>query len=165
MLGRMLCGAAAGSAAAIPMTAYWEYMHPRLPGEPPRPLPPREIVEALAVKTGVSRQLSERDVQNLTLCAHFGYAAAIGALFGAMMPRRRVDRVGAGVLFGVGVWTASYLGWLPATGLRQHPRHDPSARTGLMIGGHLLWGLATGTLMALGRSRPVRASTMDRARV
>jgi uncharacterized membrane protein YagU involved in acid resistance len=118
----------------------------------------------LAVKTGVSRQLSEREVQNLTLCAHFCYAAATGAFFGAMAPRQPVARVGAGVLFGLGVWIGSYLGWLPATGLRQHPRHDPTARTGLMIGGHLVWGLAAGTLMALGRSRPARASTMDRAR-
>ena len=55
MWSRMLAGAAAGTAAAVPMTAYWEYMHQRLDGEPPRPLPPREIVEALAVKAGVSR--------------------------------------------------------------------------------------------------------------
>jgi hypothetical protein len=146
------------------MTAYWEYMHARLPGEPPRPLPPREIVEAAAVKIGVSRQLSERDVQNLTLCAHFGYAAATGALFGAFAPRQPIARVGAGVLFGLGVWMGSYLGWLPAAGLRHHPRYDPTARTGLMIGGHLFWGLATGTLMALGRSRPAPASTRGRAR-
>jgi uncharacterized membrane protein YagU involved in acid resistance len=163
MVGRMLMGAAAGTAAAIPMTAYWEYLHARLPGEPPRPLPPREIVEAIAVKAGISRHLSEVDVQNLALAAHFGYAAATGALFGAVAPRRPSVRVGAGVLFGLGVWTASYLGWLPAAGVHQHPRHDPPARTGLMIGGHLVWGAALGLVMALGRSRRVRASTRGRA--
>jgi len=165
MVGRIVAGAAAGTAAAIPMTAYWEYLHARLPGEPPRPLPPREIVEVAAVKAGVSRQLSERDVQNLTLCAHFCYASATGALFGALAPRRPAATIGAGVLFGLGVWIGSYLGWLPATGLRHHPRHDQPARTGLMIGGHLVWGTTLGLLMALGRSRLAPASTRDRARV
>src|SRR5919108_3799941 len=99
MVNRLLIGAAAGTAAAVPMTAYWEYMHAHLPGEPPRPLPPREIVEALAVKAGVSRQLSERDVQNLALAAHFGYAALTGALFGAIAPRHKGGAIAAGVLF------------------------------------------------------------------
>src|SRR5688572_2243154 len=112
MIGRMLVGAAAGTAAAVPMTIYWEYMHARLPGEPPRPLPPREIVEAIAVKAGVSRQLSERDVQNLSLAAHFGYGAVTGGLFGLMTPRGTVASVGAGMLFELCMWNASYLGWL-----------------------------------------------------
>jgi uncharacterized membrane protein YagU involved in acid resistance len=162
MLNRLLIGAAAGTAAAVPMTAYWEYMHTHLPGEPPRPLPPREIVEALAVKAGVSRQLSERDVQNLALAAHFGYAALTGALFGLMAPRRGVAGIGAGMLFGLGVWTASYLGWLPAAGVRQPVKYDPPARTGLMIGGHLVWGAVMG-LMA-GTPRRPRISTPDPAR-
>ena len=149
MVGRVLAGAAAGTAAAVPMTAYWEFMHTRLPGEPPRPLPPREIVEALAVKAGVSRQLSERDVENLALAAHFGYAALTGALFGAIAPRHKGRAVAGGVLFGLGVWAGSYLGWLPATGVRQSPRYDPPARTSLMIGGHVVWGLCTGALLAL----------------
>lgn len=165
MIGRMLMGAAAGTVATVPMTAYWEFMHQRLAGEPPRPLPPREIVEAAAVKAGVSRQLSERDVQNLTLAAHFGYGAATGAVFGALAPKARAIRIGAGALFGLFVWSASYLGWLPATGLRQPVRYDPAARTGMMIGGHLIWGTAIGVLMALEKSRRAPASMPDRARV
>ena len=149
MLKRMLAGAAAGTLGAVPMTAYWEYLHPRLPGEPPRPLPPREVVEAIAVKAGVSRQLSEVDVQNATLAAHFGYAAATGTLFGLMAPAGAARGVGAGMLFGMAVWTGSYLGWLPATGLRHSPKYDQPARTGLMIGGHLLWGAAMGLLAGL----------------
>lgn len=164
MIHRILFGAAAGTAAAIPMTAYWEYMHARLPGEPPRPLPPREVLEALAVKAGVNRQLSERDMQNLTLAAHFGYAAVTGALFGLILPRRRVAALGAGMLFGLGVWSASYLGWLPATGVRHHPRYDPPARTGLMIGGHLVWGATVGLISALGTRRRAKASMPDPAR-
>jgi uncharacterized membrane protein YagU involved in acid resistance len=159
----MLMGAAAGTAAAIPMTAYWEYMHARLPGEPPRPLPPREIVEAMAVRSGVSRELSERDVQNLALCAHFCYAAATGALFGLLTPRGPARTVATGALFGLGVWTASYLGWLPASGLRQPIKYDPVARTGLMVGGHVVWGLTLGLITALGTGRQARVSMTDPA--
>ena len=159
MLGRMMVGAAAGTAATIPMTAFWEYMHSRLPGEPPRPLPPREIVEAIAVKTGMSRELSERDVQNLALAGHFCYGAATGALFGLMSPRGPAGTVAAGALFGLGVWAASYLGWLPAAGLRQPVTYDPSDRTRLMVGGHVVWGVALGLMAALGTRRRARAST------
>jgi uncharacterized membrane protein YagU involved in acid resistance len=161
MLNRLLMGAAAGTIAAVPMTAYWEYMHSRLPGEPPRPLPPREIVEALAVKAGISRQLSERDVQNLTLGAHFGYAALTGALYGVMAPRRGLPAIGAGVAFGLCVWAVSYLGWLPAAGVRQPVRYDPRARTTLMMGGHMVWGAVLG-LMA-GTAPRTRTSTVGPA--
>jgi hypothetical protein len=158
MLGRILVGAAAGTAATIPMTAYWEYMHTRLPGEPPRPLPPREIVEAMAVRAGVSRELSERDMQNLALAAHVGYGALTGALFGLMPSFDPAKSAAAGALFGLGVWTASYLGWLPASGLRQPVKYDPVARTGLLIGGHVVWGAALGLMAALGTGRRPRAS-------
>ena len=158
MLGRMLMGAAAGTAATIPMTAYWEYMHTRLPGEPPRPLPPREIVEAMAVKAGVSRELSERDIQNLALAAHVGYGALTGALFALTPSLDPAKSAAAGALFGLGVWTASYLGWLPASGLRQPIKYDPVARTGLLIGGHLVWGVALGLMAALGTGRRATAS-------
>jgi len=63
----VLAGAAAGVAATVPMTMVMETLHERLQGEVPRPLPPREIAEGLAVKFGVHRDLSERDMQNLTL--------------------------------------------------------------------------------------------------
>jgi uncharacterized membrane protein YagU involved in acid resistance len=158
MLGRMMAGAAAGTAAAIPMTAYWEYMHTRVAGEPPRPLPPREIVEAIAVKTGMSRELTETDVQNLALAGHFCYAAATGSLFGLIAPRTPAAGAAAGALFGVGVWAASYLGWLPAAGVRQPVTYDLPARTKLMIGGHILWGVALGVMASLGRGRQARAS-------
>jgi uncharacterized membrane protein YagU involved in acid resistance len=128
------------------MTLVMEAMHERLPGEPPRPLPPREVAEALAVKAGTHADMSERDFQNLTLMVHFGYGALTGAIFGAVAPRHRSRSVAAGMLFGLGVWTASYLGWLPAFGVRHSPRYDPPTRTRLMIGSHLVWGGTTGLL-------------------
>jgi hypothetical protein len=142
----VIAGAVAGTLATIPMTLFMEAMHKRLPGEPPRPLPPREVAEAFAVKAGVHGDFSERDFQNLTLAIHFGYGALTGAMFGAVAPRGATNAVAAGALFGIGVWAASYLGWLPAFGVRHSPRYDPPTRTRLMVASHVVWGGTTALL-------------------
>ena len=152
----LVAGAAAGAAATVPMTIFWEFLHPRLAGEPPRPLPPREVAEGLAVKAGVNRELTESQLQWLALAAHFGYGTFTGALFGMVAPKRRRAAIGAGMLFGLGVWTASYLGWLPATGVRQSPRWDPPARTRLLIASHLVWGAFAGAFLGNGGPMPAR---------
>ncbi len=157
-MNRMLAGAMAGLVATIPMTLFMEAMHRRLAGEPPRPLPPREVAEALAVKAGRHREMSERDLQNLTLAVHFGYGALTGAIFGAVAPRARATMPGAGMLFGLGVWASSYLGWMPALGVRQSPRYDPPTRTRLMVASHLVWGGSAGAILAAASDKPVRTS-------
>ena len=149
----VLAGAAAGVAATLPMTMVMETLHERLPGEVPRPLPPREIAEAVAVKLGVNRTMSERDMQNLTLALHVGYAGVTGALFSMLAPRRTGAAAAVGALFGLGVWATSYLGWLPISGVRQPISYDPVARTGLMIAAHVAWGTAAGILFAATASR------------
>lgn len=145
----LIAGAAAGAAATVPMTMFWEVMHRRLDGEPPRPLPPREVAEALAVKAGVNRQLDEVQMERLAMALHVGYGTLTGALFGCIAPRREAVRgIAAGMLFGLGVWTASYLGWLPATGVRHSPRWDQPARTKLIVASHLVWGACAGALLS-----------------
>lgn len=152
-MNNVLAGAAAGVVATVPMTMVMETLHERLPGEVPRPLPPREIAEGLAVKFGVNRTMSERDMQNLTLALHVGYAAFTGAVFSMVAPRRKDAAAAAGALFGLGVWATSYLGWLPVFGVRQPITYDPLPRTGLMIAAHLAWGTAAGLLFAAVASR------------
>lgn len=154
----VLTGAAAGLLATVPMTIVMEALHERLPGEPPRPLPPREITEAVAVKAGVNRELTERDVEWLTLGSHFGYGALCGAVFGLIVPRHPAAAVSSGMLFGFGVWAGSYIGWLPATGLRHPPQYDPIPRSGLMIAAHVVWGATAGLLLAR-RSRGRRSTS------
>jgi len=160
----VLAGAAAGVAATVPMTMVMETLHERLPGEVRRPLPPREIAEAVAVKFGVHGDLSEREMQNLALALHVGYAALTGAALSAFAPRRTAMGAGVGALFGFGVWATSYLGWLPVSGVRQPITYDPVARTGLMIAAHVTWGAAAGLILAGTGHRP-RTFRRDRARV
>ncbi|HTI41399.1 MAG TPA: hypothetical protein VL693_06205 [Vicinamibacterales bacterium] len=149
----VLAGAAAGVAATIPMTMVMETLHERLTGEVPRPLPPREIAEGLAVKFGVRRDLSELDMQNLTLALHVGYAAMTGAILSTMAPSKVGAGAAVGALFGLGVWATSYLGWLPVSGVRQPVTYDPVARTGLMVAAHLAWGATAGVILAAMASR------------
>lgn len=100
------------------------------------------------------------------MALHFAYGSGTGALFGAMAPRQPAAAVGAGMLFGLGVWTASYFGWLPATGVRHSPRWDPPARTQLLMASHLVWGAAAGLFLSLAeRGRRAPASRQGRARV
>ena len=143
---RILIGAVAGAAATFPMTLTMEALHQALPGDPPRPLPPREVVEGMTAKAGVSHEIGEEEKQQLTLAAHFGYGAACGALFALVAPRGPAA-VPAGIAFGLGVWASSYLGLLPALGIRQHAKYDPVARSGLMIAAHGVWGAAAGTIV------------------
>jgi uncharacterized membrane protein YagU involved in acid resistance len=147
-MNRVLVGAIAGALATVPMTVFWETMHPRLAGEPPRPLPPREVAEGLAVKAGIHRDLSERDFQDAALLLHFAYGTVTGAMFGLLAPKRPAAGLATGMLFGVGVWAGSYLGWLPAFGVRQPIEYDPPTRTRLLIASHLVWGGSTGLIAA-----------------
>lgn len=88
---------------------------------------------------------------DLTMFSHFLFGATTGALFGVMTPK--VSRAttarhppappwGRGVLFGLGVWAASYLGWVPVLGLRPAATKVSSARNAQMILAHVAWGAA-----------------------
>jgi uncharacterized membrane protein YagU involved in acid resistance len=101
----------------------------------------------------VDDAVPEPDMQRLTLAAHVGYGAACGAIFGLVAPRNAPAALGCGMLFGLGVWAGSYVGWLPAFNVRHHAKHDPPARTGLMIAAHLVWGAAAGVVFASGRGK------------
>jgi hypothetical protein len=108
------------------MTATMEQLQKRLPAPDRYELPPAELTSEAGVPHGPTP----------TLMAHFLYGGLVGALFG-LQERRSAA---AGASFGLGVWAASYLGWIPAVGLlapaTRHPRH----RVGLMLVAHVVWG-------------------------
>lgn len=130
MTQRMLFGALAGLSATMAMTAAMRRLFPRLNRGDRYPLPPREITETLLPP-------DQRGVATATVLAHFGYGAAAGAVFGLLPPRN-----GSGVLYGAAVWSASYLGWIPAMHILKPATSHPSGRNLLMITAHLVWGTA-----------------------
>jgi hypothetical protein len=132
----LVSGALAGAFATLPMTAAMRRLHRHLPPGERHPLPPREIVETVARAARLPPALGGRDA---TLLAHFGYGALAGALFAEATARRSLA---AGAGFGLAVWAASYLGWIPAARiLAPATRHDPR-RNALMLAVHVVWGAA-----------------------
>ena len=136
-------GAGAGLAGTVVMTIAMEWLWRRLPENERYPLPPREIIDRI-LPADVQNGLGERACQHLTLAAHFGFGAAVGALF-PMLTNSRQLRTGAA--YGFGVWAASYCGWIPALRILKPAHKHPTRRNLLMIGAHLIWG--AGTALAL----------------
>jgi len=148
----LIIAAAAGVVATVPMTILMEELHRTLPREHDGPLPPREVTEGVYERMGGDvAAVPEPNLEQATVVAHYGFGGAAGAIFPLVAPQGLPGAVGAGALYGVGVWTGSYLGLLPALGVRHHPRHDSAARTAMMIAAHVVWGV---TLALIVRSRP-----------
>lgn len=82
--------------------------------------------------------------RSLTWLAHFGYGTAMGSLYGLIEPRLAGPPAVRGMTFGLGVWTGSYLGLLPALRLLRPATQHPPRRNALMIAAHLVWGLFLG---------------------
>jgi hypothetical protein len=131
---RLLLGALAGMAGTAVMTAAMRRLHQRLPPDEQYPLPPREIAEALI------RSSSDETVKDEATLAHFAFGAAGGAVLAAFAP---APSASAGAAAGVGIWTASYLGWIPALDILKPAAEHPTRRNALMIGVHLVWGTVT----------------------
>ena len=153
MIQDTFSGAMAGAAATLPMTLAMVAGHRMLPRQDQHPLPPRQITMRLAQQTGLADHLNEDQRKAVTLLGHFGYGAACGALFAAMRSREQHSMVVNATAFGVGVWTASYLGWLPATGLLSPAKQHPWRRNVLMLGAHVIWGSVIGALLTRRRSK------------
>jgi hypothetical protein len=131
---RAALGAVAGYAATLAMTSLMQRLHERLPQAERYPLTPREITETLA-PAGEEDATATR-----TLLAHFAYGALTGALYGIASRRTGLT---SGALYGVGVWCASYLGWIPSFGILKPATAHPARRNALMLAAHLVWGAAT----------------------
>ncbi|RWH96301.1 MAG: hypothetical protein EOQ89_29105 [Mesorhizobium sp.] len=129
VLQRIISGALAGFAATLAMTIAMRRLHALLEDRERYPLPPREIVERVAIAD------DEQDARTSTLLAHFGFGALTGSIF-AFLPMRR----GSGILYGLGVWGFSYLGWIPAARILAPAWRHPAHRNLLMLAVHIVWG-------------------------
>ena len=140
---RVVIAAIAGLVGTALMTAAMEMLWRRLPRDERYPLPPREIIER-TLPDPVRPYAGEAPRRGLTLLAHFGFGAAAAALFGSLFRTRRPV---AGAGYGVAVWAASYLGWIPAFGILRPAHRHPARRNALMIAVHIVWGAAMAASM------------------
>jgi putative membrane protein len=151
---RLATGAAAGLMATVPMTAAMVAMHRQLPAWQRYALPPRRITMRAASKLGLRHKMDQEHRTAATLAAHFGYGTAVGALLGAFAPRGTTKAAVTGAGFGLLVWTASYLGLMPALDLHPPATRDTTQRNALMILAHLVWGATAGAVNDALRSDP-----------
>lgn len=148
-----LRGAVGGVAATTTMSAAMAAAHRAgALGEPP----PRKITRRAEAAVGVATD--RRTLDALSWLGHYGYGAVMGALFGVLQRRLRAPRLVAGVVWGLIVWAASYLGWLPAAGLHPAAHRDRPDRTATMVASHVVYGATLG--WAGGRRRDRRAEVL-----
>lgn len=141
-MNRFVAGAVGGFVATVPMTAVMTTLFQKLQPSQQYPLPPREITEVVLNRV-TDHQYGDRPLTFLSLSAHFVYGAATGALYSVFCGQPVKRPLSNGALFGLAVWAASYLGWLPAAHILKPATQHPPARNALMLFAHTVWGAGT----------------------
>jgi hypothetical protein len=147
-MNKIVAGTLAGLGATAPMTAAMIAMHRALPAHEKYPLPPRKVTMRVAQAVGLRKRMDEPERKAATLAAHFGYGAAMGGLFALLAPSTPGPPVPKGILWGLIVWSSSYLGLLPAMDLHEPATRQPRERNLLMILAHVVWGASLGLLLS-----------------
>ena len=109
--------------------------------------PPKRIVRTVLARTG-EEDASEGSQDVAASLAHVAFGAGGGAAFALASRSLRlgVPYPVQGVVFGLGVWAASYKGWVPALGALPDADHDRRDRQRTMIGAHMVYGAVLGSL-------------------
>lgn len=139
-----ITGGLAGCVATIPMTLFMLLMHRVLPGHQRYALPPERLTKHLADRIHLGRHMNKPQLVGTSLLAHFGYGTTIGAIYNQLAIRLPFSPVLKGIVFGILIWGASYLGWIPAVELPEAANNEPIQRNALMILAHVIWGATTG---------------------
>ena len=115
-------------------------------------MPPERIAGAVLVAGGRGGW-RERERDALAVVTHFGFGAAMGALFALVLRRLRpwIGPIPLGLIYGSLVWLISYRGWVPALGIMPPPERDRPGRPGSMVVAHWIYGSVLGALV--GRHR------------
>lgn len=168
MLNDMLSGAIAGLIATAPMAVVMEEaLFRMLPPREQYPLPPSEITATWADTLGGRHDLGAQEHRGLTLTNHFGYGAATGALYGQISSALRANVSVAptvtGIVWGLVVWSVSYLGLLPVLGILRPATQPPAGRNLLMIMAHVVWGSVLGILTDRWQRRSGRTMSEQRS--
>lgn len=150
---RMLAGALAGMIAAIPMALVMAGLDRLLPASKGSwltrwlPLPPKQITNRLSRRFGIPGITQQgREWNWPTWLAHLGYGAATASLYPVITRPLHIPKVLRGMLFALGIWAASYMGWLPAVNIIKPATKQPARRNIVLIGSHLVWGSLIGLL-------------------
>lgn len=136
----------AGCGATLPMTLFLLGIQRILPGWQRYALPPEEVTKELAQRIHIQRYMDKKRLLASSIVFHFGYGTAMGGLYGLLMGQMRLPSFLKGTAFGLTIWAASYLGWMPLAHISVAAPKEPLPRNLMMITAHIIWGSATGVL-------------------
>jgi hypothetical protein len=140
-------GCLSGLIATAPMTWTMHSTQGLVPRRQRGRLPPKQITENMLAKAGVRSELDHQGREAAATAAHYAFGATAGALLGPLAARTPLPSPLCGAAVGLAVWGASYLGWLPAAGVRRSATREPAGRNIQMIAAHLVWGCVAGALL------------------
>lgn len=143
-------GAGAGASATLPMSLFMIGAKRALTPEKRYALPPHEITESFLDSAGADRAVNSATHTALTIAAHFGYGALMGAVYASFSGSPKIRN---GMLFGAAVWVGSYFKLLPALGILKPASQHPAPRNLLMFTAHLVWGAALARALGAPRQR------------
>ncbi|HZQ69621.1 MAG TPA: DUF1440 domain-containing protein [Terriglobales bacterium] len=72
---------------------------------------------------------------------HYGFGAAMGAIYGALAEHKRRHRVADGALFGAALFLGADELAVPALGLSQSPAENSLSQHSSALGAHLVYGV------------------------
>lgn len=104
---------------------------------------PATIQAAEAVSRDVfGHEPTEREKQVGGSALHYGFGAAVGALYGLAAEVRPRTAAAAGLPFGAAVWLVADEIGVPLAGLADKPTHYPLSRHAAALASHLVFGLS-----------------------
>lgn len=150
----VLIGSLAGLLASIPMAGVMVGLNRILPGRKQSlldrlfALPPKKVTASLARRSGLGEIVKPgRSWDVPTWLMHLGYGAATASLYPVITRPLHLPRIIRGMMFALGVWGMSYLGWLPAANILPPATKEPARRNAIIITSHLVWGSLIGLLV------------------
>ena len=139
---KMAAGALAGLVATGPMTLFLEGVHQAAGPADPIPIAPQVITERALATAGVRDELTAAERRAATLVAHFGFGTCAGSAFPLVAALTPVSPLLSGAAYGLAVWAGSYLGGLPALGIRGPLRRSFRDDHVQLVAAHVVWGAA-----------------------
>jgi len=138
----------AGTIATVPMTLFMLGTQRFLPKDQRYELPPEILTREFSQRAHLTWHWSKRRILGATMLSHFGYGAAMGALYSPLEEKALIPAPWQGTLFGLAVWAGSYIVMLPLTRFSPTAQREPGRRNLMMIAAHVVWGSALGVTTA-----------------
>lgn len=137
-------GALWGAIATVPMSAVM------LAGERlgwMKEQPPKVLTEEALARADILDGTSDEGVAVVAVANHVAFGAAAGVCYA--LTRRLVplpQAVPTGIAFGLGIWWASYRGWIPAMDILPAEQRPGRRAALIMVAAHVVYGATVGAL-------------------